>query len=153
MTKLITDQDYYALKEFYTVTDCEITIIDQTPEPEKKWEPVGGDRYVSVYGTVYDACSSKIVKLAGCERTNEEDAKRLAKRRLINERLSALACELGGEEDFVTDKRQYTIVYSREKAKYIISNDTNWERIGAVYMNKECADKIIKMLNSGEVVL
>ena len=153
MSKLITDQDYYALKEFYTVTDCEITIIDQTPEPEKKWEPVGGNWYVGAYGKVYNTYSTEKMKLAGCERTNEKDAKRLAKRRLINERLSALACELGGEEDFVTDNRQYTIVYSREEGKHILSNDTNWERIGAVYMNKECAAEIIEMLNSGEVVL
>ena len=130
-----------------------------TPPPEdphplpKKYQLHETGWGIDILGSVVrcsDANSFEEVNFirAGLSRKTKEAAEIAAKRMHRMMPLSALAAELGGEREFVTSKKNWFI--ARNGANWIEGYSTSYYNPEKVYMTKECAEKICRMLNTGE---
>ena len=137
----LTDEQFSALSNGESIT------IE--PPKKKQYKLKGGEYYIYSSGSIVEQPTA--LAEFGAERETKEQAERASKRMIRANRLSALACEMGGEIEFVYGEKNYQIysdmgIYDYN---YIYRNKTP-ER---VYMTKKCAKEICTMLNAGEFSL
>ena len=126
-------------------------------EPAAKWQPEGGDWYVSGNGKVFCYTSrNQGYKEYGTERQTEEQAQRAAVEMRRFNRLLALRDELCGDEvmDW-TDRRKdkHYVYFTYDHKRWCISENVACESVTPYFTTKELAQKACDMLNSGEVEL
>lgn len=126
-------------------------------EPVAKWQPKGGDWYISVNGKTYCyATRNEGCREFGTERQTEEQVKRAAVEMRRFNRLLALRDELCGDEDVYWGDdymEKYHVYFSHEREFWYVSTDIFCESITPYFTTKETAQKACDMLNSGEVEL
>ena len=125
-------------------------------EPVAKWQPKGGDWYVSGYGNVVEVNSTNKAKVFGTERDTYEQAERAAVEMRRFNRLLALRDELCGDEvvDWENgEEKHYLYHWNGDAPKWKIGIDT-YSRVETPYFTSyDLAQKACDMLNSGEVEL
>lgn len=147
-------KELQALKE--KVAELESRILFPN-EPVAKWQPKGGNWWISKFGKVqmsyHDATSS--MKEFGMERQTEEQAKRAAVEMRRFNRLLALRDELCGDEvvDWESGCGKYFLTFSHRDKKWMVILDTNYEHITPYFITEEMAEHACDLLNDGEVEL
>ena len=122
-----------------------------------KWQPKGGDWYISGYGNVVEDNSTNKAKVFGSERATQAQAQRAAVEMRRFNRLLALRDELCGDavvdwEDI--DFRKYYLFFNHDNGKWVSTyDDTCYETITPYFTSKESAQRACDMLNSGEAGL
>ena len=126
-------------------------------EPVAKWQPEGGDWYVSGNGKVFCYTSrNQGYKEYGTERQTEEQAQRAAVEMRRFHRLLALRDELCGDElvDWSNAAELKCSVYFYHPEKmWRVTGSEHGEFITPYFTNRESAQLACDMLNSMEVVL
>lgn len=128
----------------------------KTVEPVK-WQPEGGDWYVSGSGKVFwYTTRTQGYKEFGTERATEEQAERASVEMRRFNRLLALRDELCGNE--VVDwkdrrKENHYVYFSYDRKIWYVSANVACETITPYFTTTESAQKACDMLNSGEVEL
>ena len=126
-------------------------------EPVAKWQPKGGDWYVSVNGKTFCYTTrNEGCREFGTERQTEEQAERAAVEMRRFNRLLALRDELCG--DAVAN---WTDNESNKWILYFDNKDNEWttgknqymQYVGVYFTSDELAQRACDMLNSGEVEL
>ncbi len=149
------------MKKTYYLTDKQINALNKlgiNPVEEKKglWTPKSGKYFICNGGVfaskIYGLTRSAKYLSNGIYRTTKEACELTQKRRIYNERLSSLAHELGGEQEWIREEENYYI-YIDKAGRTVHAFTTGFSRPESVYLTKKCAIKICKMINSGEVVL
>ena len=142
----LTDEQFSALNNGESIT------IE--PPKKKQYKLKINEHFFFAEGTVTKesiVIDARRYTDCGASRSTKEQAERASKRMVRANRLSALACEMGGEIEFVYGEKNYQIysdmgIYDYN---YIYRNKTP-ERF---YMTKKCAKEICTMLNAGEFSL
>ena len=123
-----------------------------------KWQPKGGDWYISGYGNVVEDNSTNKAKVFGSERATQAQAQRAAVEMRRFNRLLALRDELCEGEGEVLDwengeEKHYLYHWNGDAPKWKIGIDT-YSRVETPYFTSyDLAQKACDMLNSGEVEL
>lgn len=128
----------------------------KTVEPVTKWQPTGGDWWISCLGTAEKAeYSTEGVRLFGKERINQEQALRAAVEMRRFNRLLALRDELCGDEvvDFNGHGYKYFVYFNHSIEEWEIDFDGYFQKNLPYFITKETAQKACDMLNFGEVEL
>ena len=125
-------------------------------EPVAKWQPKGGDFWVSNDGEIEEVGSSYGTSLFGTERATQAQAERAAAEMRRFNRLLALRDELCGDE--VVDwsdrrKDKHYVYFTYDHKRWCISENVACESVTPYFTTKESAQKACDMLNSGEVEL
>ena len=121
-----------------------------------KWQPKGGNFWVSTDGEVEHADSSYGTSLFGTERQTKEQAERASVEMRRFNRLLALRDELYADKDvnWLNDKEEkYSLYYSHEIGRWELDWNVTNESIQPYFTTLESAEKACDMLNSGEVEL
>ena len=139
------------------VADLESRILFPN-DPVAKWQPSGGDWYVSVNGKTFCYTTrNEGCREFGTERQTEEQAKRAAVEMRRFNRLLALRDELCGDEIlscwFSPDDRKYYVYFSHIKDKWDVTSDGTNESITPYFTSLKSAQLACNMLNIGEVEL
>jgi hypothetical protein len=121
----------------------------------KKWDPKGGEFWVSSTGETIKIPSSENSRLFGTERETPEAAKYAYECMRYNHRLLAYVEEFGGGwvADWEGGNDKYYLVYSGYTEKWGVHACARMFKLGCMYMSEECAEGLAVKLNSGEVVL
>jgi hypothetical protein len=137
----------------------QIQEIDRLLE-EKKWNPIGGDWWITSNSDIVPATTSincEMATLFGTRRPTKEQAERAAVEMRKYNRLLALKDELCGYVDegnwSYDDKKYYYVYYDHYYKRYDCNSNNHAEYISVYFSTKEHAQKACYMLNSGEVVL
>jgi len=138
------------------VADLESRILFPN-EPVAKWQPKGGDWYVSVNGKTFCYTTrNEGCREFGTERQTEEQVKRAAVEMRRFNRLLALRDELCGDEvvDWENgEEKHYLYHWNGDLPKWRIGIDT-YSRVQTPYFTSyDLAQRACNMLNSGEVEL
>lgn len=123
-----------------------------------KWQPKGGNFWVSTDGEVEHADSSYGTSLFGTERQTKEQAERASVEMRRFNRLLALRDELCGDEVVNWSNNndpKYRVYFSYADKMWHVSLDTDTfcENITPHFTTKELAQCACYMLNSGKVEL
>ena len=129
--------------------------IEALEKPEQ-WEPKGGDWWVSHYGSIHAGGSITRTSKFGVERQTAEAAVKASAAMRTHNRLLAYVDEFGGDweagwEDH--QQKKYYVYYSYHTLGWCMHHVYNSTIGGTVYMSQKCALRLVKKLNSGEVVL
>lgn len=127
----------------------------KTVEPVK-WQPEGGDWYVSGSGKVFwYTTRTQGYREFGTERDTEEQAQRASVQMRRFNRLLALRDELCGDEvvDFNGHGYKYFVYFNHSIEEWEIDFDGYFQRNLPYFTTKQLAQKACDMLNSGEVEL
>jgi len=122
----------------------------------KQWQPKGGNWYVYMDGTVKNGRSLNESAVFGIERKTEEEAKEAYEAMRTHNRLLAYVAEFDSDwkADWGdTEQRKYCVYMDYDENMYMTNWSANYKHAGDVYMSQECVTKLVKKLNSGEVVL
>lgn len=145
-----------ALKEEIAELKRKLTAIELAGI-KKRWEPCGGEWYVTSDGRACNSRSEDSSRLFGVERQTEALAEKAAEEMHKYNRLLAYVAEF--DPDWEVDWDDYT------KEKFYVYKDmdtTKQWRVGCntyiyypavVHMSEECAKDLARKLNSGEVVI
>ena len=137
-----------ALKE--KVADLESRIVEPV-----KWQPKGGNFWVSSDGEVEHADSSYGTSLFGTERQTKEQAQRASVEMRRFNRLLALRDELCGDDivDWGDHRYKHYVYFSHSDRQWRAEFNDDYESITPYFTSKESAQRACDMLNSGEVEL
>lgn len=138
------------------VVDLESRILFPN-EPVAKWQPSGGDWYVSVNGKTFCYTTrNEGCREFGTERQTEEQAQWASIEMRRFNRLLALRDELCGDEEVDWEngeEKHYLYHWNGDAPKWRIGIDT-YSRVQTPYFTSyDLAQKACDMLNSGEVEL
>jgi hypothetical protein len=125
-------------------------------EPVTKWQPKGGDWYVSVNGKTFCYTTrNEGCREFGTERQTEEQVKRAADEMRRFNRLLALRDELCGDAvvDWSNNKETYFVFYNNKSNMWKKDYILNLKFETPLFTSHESAQKACDMLNSGEVEL
>lgn len=120
-----------------------------------KWQPVGGNWWINITGSVKKGVTHKQTKEFGHERPTKEQAERAAVEMRRFNRLLALRDELCGDDgNWLAGRNNYWVYYDYEEDNYGFCSNSIMQTIGLVYFTTdESAQRACDMLNSGEVEL
>ena len=148
----------------YWIRHTNTNIWEYLPDYKEitKWEPQGGEWYVSTFDSILKGYSTINSRLFGAERQTEEEAEYAAQQMRTHNRLLAYVAEF--DKDWKADwtysasQDKYFVYYNYgineyDINEYCIGCHVTVCLIGIVYMSKECAEELCRKLNSGEVVL
>jgi len=125
-------------------------------EPVAKWQPKGGDYYISCNGVIETCGSTNDFKSYGVERATKEQAQRASIEMRRFNRLLALRDELCGDDvvDWENgEEKLYLYHWNGDTPKWRIGIDT-YSRVQTPYFTSyDLAQRACNMLNSGEVEL
>lgn len=148
-TIILTDEQMKALQSGQSITI-------EPPKPViAKWEPKGGDYEVtSILDGSYKNTGIKIpAKNAGLRYQTKEQAKQAAK--ALRSYARQLAWLAENEDGYIFDSKKdefnYYIYYSEAFCKYEKEYHHKWKMLNTIYMSKQNAEKLCKLLNSGIV--
>lgn len=138
---------------------AELTATIEAMEAEEaklkkfEWKYTYGDTFfLNEHSTTSGSCGDdKDFIEHGRYRLTKKAAKQSLARNKRANRLEALAEQLGGLKEFAEDEYNYYI-YCRHNTWYKDSNSCKYSP-EKVYMTKECATEICRMLNEGEFSL
>lgn len=125
-------------------------------EPVAKWQPKGGDWYVSGSGKVFwYTTRTQGYREFGTERDTEEQAQRASVEMRRFNRLLSLRDELCGDAvvNWNDHKHKHYVYFSHSRAKWLPEFDDVYESLNPYFTNRDAAQKACDMLNSGEVEL
>ena len=130
-------------------------IREQLDAMPKRWEPKGGEWYVSTSGAVSNYNTSSDCRMFGAERKTREAAERAAIEMRKFNRLLAYRDEFapGYEPDWNDETEKTYVFQDRASGKYQVADNIMCQTLGAVYMPFDVAHSLCRKLNSGEVVL
>lgn len=143
-----------------TIEEYEKTLC-QPAELNQPWEPQGGEWHVFSDGDVTDLDTHSLIhRLFGTLYKTKTQAEWARDHMRRFNRLLAYVAEFDVNENGVQwkpdwndpCKSKYTIVYDHSSKFWIPISYTIYESM-PVYMSKQCAENLIKKLNSGEVTL
>ena len=127
-------------------------------EKPKQWEPRGGDWSIRSSGQVDRTHGNRglLHKQFGEMRLTQEAAEKASAAMRTHNRLLAYVDEFGGDweagwEDH--QQKKYYVYYSYHTLGWCMHHVYNSTIGGTVYMSQKCALRLVKKLNSGEVVL
>ncbi len=146
-------------EEFYKAKEAEFRakMLEEFNASKVKgsWEPVGGDYYVDVDGSVDKCDSSDACKAFGHERATYKLAEKAAAKMRVFNRALTFVDEACGGYDHDPKKDNYKVSYCTDYLEYFadVECEEIYRSIGTIYMPKEVAEELAKKLNSGEVVL
>lgn len=124
---------------------------------QKRWEPEGGEFWVSAFGNVeqsersYQYCAS-----FGVERKTRKQAEKAAKAMRTHNRLLAYVAEFAPDwkPDWGNEKlSKWAVAFNHETDRYQVVFYSFLEEVGIVTMPESVALELCRKLNSGEVVL
>lgn len=120
-----------------------------------KWEPEGGDFWISSFGYINETKTCKNARLFGTERKTKELAERAAKEMRAFNRLLAYRDEFcpDYEPDWNDHNAVKYVVYLDNKAKKWDLSKCYYCQYLTVYFPQHIAEELVKKLNSGEVEL
>jgi len=117
-----------------------------------KWEPKGGEWWITQYGSVENGLSTGKSKCFGSEYATRQQAEKAAKAMRAHNRLLAYVAEFDDGYEFRAGAENWLVCYDYDGSKWMA--DVTCDRIaGAVYMTEKCARTLARKLNSGEVEL
>lgn len=142
-------------------------------EKPTQWEPRNGDYCVIGTGNIFNGNILSLLPTKahrgfphlsdqestfGTARQTQEAAEKASDTMRTHNRLLAYVDEFGG--DWVADnglhcykQNKYYIVYDNTTGEWDLDYHHRMCSVGTVYMSQECAEGLLKKLNSGEVVL
>jgi len=123
----------------------------------KQWEPQDGDFYVTARGTT----ATCIPSVSECRNFGTEyQTSKLGKkaRDIMRFHNRLLAWVIENDDGFIVDwedinQEKYYVFYDYDLKYYEHCFETTDKMLSTVYMSKQNAKKLYKLLNSGEVVL
>lgn len=121
-----------------------------------KWEPKGGDFYVSSEGDAVYAPSCNSTRVFGTEYNTMEQIEKAAKAMRAHNRLLAYVAEFAPE--FVGDWREQEqgksfALFDNESKRWFAATAYRDRNASCVYMPRHIAEDLADKLNSGEVEL
>ena len=140
------------------VADLESRILFPN-EPVAKWQPKGGNYYISCSGVIETCGSTNDFKSHGVERATKKQAERAAVEMRRFNRLLALRDELCGNDlevvDLFSDCKKYYVYscHGNKEKKWSYTDCSILTSIGVYFTTAKTAQKACDMLNSGEVDL
>jgi hypothetical protein len=149
-TITLTDEQYQALCNGESVTI-------EPPKPKvEKWQPKGGQWYVQQDGEIRNQKSTNYPRQFGMSYPTIKHAEKARDAMRVHNRLLAWLSE--NDDGWVSDwEDTYTlksyVFYNSKKREWQASHLQYVPVIGAVYMSKENAEKLCKLLNEGVVEL
>lgn len=147
MTNLTVNLENLTVEERVTLT----RLMTKANEP-KQWQPKGGSFYVTAEGLVRESDSTTKCRVFGVERQTLGEAQKAHEAMRIHNRLLAYVNEF--EKEVSVSDICYLVYYQSTTSQYHINRHNSCAlTVGAVYMSRECAERLAKKLNSGEVVL
>lgn len=148
----LTDKQYQALINGGSVT------ITLPTKKATKWEPQEGAWYIDLAGCVsrYNANITENIKNFGVTYQTEEQAEWARDKMRTHNRLLAWLAENddGWREDWREDNNgNWGVDYSFVDKEYTTYDYSYTKDLIGIFMSEENANKLCKLLNSGEVVL
>lgn len=121
-----------------------------------KWEPEGGEWYVSSEGDAVYAPSCNSTRVFGTEYNTMEQAEKAAKSMRAHNRLLAYVAEF--EPDWEADWNDHyqtkaEVIFDKTLGEWLVDISVDGFSPSAVYMPDEAAEELAVKLNSGEVEL
>lgn len=148
-TIILTDEQMKALQSGQSITI-------EPPKPNiTKWEPKGGNYLVhrTFDGAYEDLAITMQEILSGKRYQTKEQAKQAAK--ALRSYARQLAWLAENEDGYIFDSKKdefnYYIYYSEAFCKYEKEYHHKWKMLNTIYMSKQNAEKLCKLLNSGIV--
>jgi len=134
---------------------CKGESITISPKP-KQWEPKGGEYCITTNGKVIKEASLPEFRKFGTERQTQEEAEDARDAMRVHNRLLAWVAE--NDKGWVADwedatQTKYYIFHSYSPEKYGYYSTSQIKDLGTVYMSKSAAERLVKLLNEGVVVL
>lgn len=144
----LTDEQYQALMQGESVT------IE--PPKKVKWEPKGGDWWVSANGCVERDIPSRPTRCFGTEYQTKKAAEKARDAMRTHNRLLAWLAE--NDDGWIADwsdtsNIKYCVFYKHQTNKWDILSNNAHRTPGIVYMSHKNAKKLCKLLNDGIVEL
>ena len=126
--------------------------------PKKEWKPKGGEWYIDMHGDIFN---SVMVIQKGRDfgtkyQTKEQAEWARDKMRAYNRQLAWLAeNDDGWRADWSKSTTQTQCKYyiSFYRGNYVVNYSSDITELSIIYMSETNAEKLAKLLNSGEVVL
>lgn len=120
-----------------------------------KWQPKGGYLQIDCGGDVVSVNSFSRQKEFGTKRITKEQAERAAVEMRRFNRLLALRDELCGDDvvDWNGHKNKHYVYFSHSRAKWFPEFNDDYESLNPYFTNRDAAQKVCDMLNSGEAEL
>lgn len=144
----LTNEQYEALMQGQSITI-------EPPKPEK-WEPKGGEWFVSSLGIVHRGVSVEQPRLFGAEYSTKEAAEKARDAMRVHNRLLAWLAENddGWVADWSDDKQvKWFVFYNPRKNMWHCGGNSFTIGAGTIYMSQQNAEKLCKLLNEGVVEL
>ena len=128
----------------------------KTVEPVK-WQPEGGDWYVSGSGKVFwYTTRTQGYREFGTERDTEEQAQRASVQMRMFNRLLALSDEMCGDAVVNwtdNESNKWILYFDGKNNEWTTGKNQYMQYVGVYFANEASAQKACDMLNSGEVEL
>jgi hypothetical protein len=149
----LNEEQYKVLQE--VLLEQGFKLCEETKAEIEKWQPKGGDWYVTPNGINQGASFVKH-KNFGMEYPTREAAEKARDAMRVHNRLLAWLAE--NDDGWVTDwdntsQWKYYIRYKNDSKQWEYSSVCSLDVIGALFMSQQNAEKLCKLLNEGVVEL
>ena len=143
----LTDEQYQALLNGESV---------KIEPPIKKWQPKNGNYYIASYGQVETGQSTITARNFGTVYPTKEQAEKARDAMRTHNRLLAWLAE--NDDGFVADwnnskQAKFSLFQNVYNGFWSFENNTQYMKLGTVYMSYQNADKLCKLLNDGMIEL